>query len=100
MQLLTLQLTQWAWEASFGTQMAMFLLRFIVFFCNITSPLLAKALALRKLMMVCWELQLPKVLLEGDCLQVVFAANNNSPPDSDFCSILFDIQFLMHLGPN
>lgn len=40
--------------------------------CNtsnrLTTPLVAGAIALRKITMLCWELQLSKVIFEGECL--------------------------------
>lgn len=49
----------------------------LVSFCcsinSLTKLKLAEALALRKAMSICWELELPNVLFEGDCLQVIKA---------------------------
>lgn len=43
---------------------------------------------------------MPKVIFEGDCLQVVIVANCKSPSNTELCSIMFDIHFLMNLAPN
>lgn len=43
---------------------------------NPLSPVLVEALALRKLLFICWELQIFNVIFEDDYLQVITAANN------------------------
>lgn len=46
-------------------------------------------------MMVFLELQLPHVIFEGDCLQVIVAANRDKPLETELFSIIYDIQILM-----
>lgn len=48
--------------------------------CNLAvvcQPAMAEAMALRKLMFICLELELNLVIFEGNCLEVVKAANSS-----------------------
>lgn len=51
-------------------------------------------------MLICWELQIPKVVFEGDYLQVTAIAKCDSAIETKLYSIMHDIHFLMNLVPN
>lgn len=66
---------------------------------NLLSTALAEALGLRKLLMVRLYLQTFNVIFEGNCLQVIFAANHPKPDGDIFYSVIWDIHKLLQKVP-
>lgn len=55
-----------------------------------------KALALRKVMHICWEIELHQLMFEGDdCVLVVCAATALEEDLSEAATIIDDIHFML-----
>lgn len=73
------------------------------FSCNLHSllePIIVEAMALRKVMLICKELNLSMIAFEGDCLQVVSAASSHMPSHDLLAPILFDIHHMQERAHN
>lgn len=71
----------------------------LVSFCSklnyIASPAMAEAFALRKALLLCMELQFPKVAFEGDCLKVITATNSTEPEGDELHYIISYIRKIL-----
>lgn len=71
----------------------------LVSFCSNLNSLikldLAKALALRKAMLISLKLQIPKAVFEGDCFKVISAVNSSKNVGKEVYSIIHNIRKLL-----
>lgn len=74
----------------------------VSFSSNIDSTIqsaLAETLALRKAMLLCWELQFHKALFEGDCLKVITDASSSKTVGDELYPIIHDIRTMLQHSP-
>lgn len=64
------------------------------------NPALAKSLALRTAMHLCFDLGFSRVDFEGECKEVVLVAASSVDCASELYLIIYDIQSLMRTQPN
>lgn len=64
-------------------------------FAPCVKPELAKAMALRKGVSLCWDLQLSNIIFKGGCQIVVNAANCPYTSETELSPIAYDIHFMM-----
>lgn len=67
---------------------------------DVSIPIIAKALALRKSMLICADLDFTFVLFERDCLVIVNWSNSLLEPPPVIRPIILDIQNLLQLYLN
>lgn len=76
----------------------------LVLICNpikgLYSPPLAKALALRRVMLMCQDLQIRDIIFQEDCLHMIEVANHDKLPDVELLSIVHDIHCFMEQIPS
>lgn len=72
-------------------------------FCSnlgtLIEPYMAEALALRKAMVLCWELQFHTALFEGDCLQLISEAISSKILGNEIHPIIYDIRTFLKQAP-
>lgn len=75
----------------------------VSFCCCLPSslkPVLTEVAALRKVMVICQELNLSNVIFKGDCLQVTNTANRTQVNNVEISPIIFDIHLLLMQNQN